>query len=160
MNWGDPIRCHEGSSVFATTDHMDWSDPDPEGAHIRRGADDPPLPDGVLGHPYGFPFRTCGYCGSIYPEDLFNALSRPRRLGPCAARVEPDDLPGRRFIRHTCRVSLGGADWKYGWPHKFYVEGIENPLAGRPVISSTTSRWDPDQQKSVVTLGEPHPACP
>lgn len=29
-------------------------------------------------------------------------------------------------------AKLGGSDWKYGWPHKFYVEGIPNPIAGRP----------------------------
>lgn len=42
------------------------------------------------------PFRTCSYCGSIRPEDLlklFQAEQQPR---------------------------ADEADWKYGYPHKFY----------------------------------------
>lgn len=27
-------------------------------------------------------------------------------------------------------AKLGGSDWKYGWPHKFYVSGIPDPGAG------------------------------
>lgn len=50
-------------------------------------------------------FRTCSYCGSIHPGDLVKALE--------------------------AGATLGGSDWKYGWPHKFYVEGIPNPIAGR-----------------------------
>lgn len=50
-------------------------------------------------------FRTCSYCGSIHPEDLLEAL----RAG----------------------ATLSGADWKYGWPHKFYVGGIPNTNAGQ-----------------------------
>jgi hypothetical protein len=51
--------------------------------------------------PQGIPYRTCSYCGSIHPEDLLAAL---------AAGAE-----------------LHGADWKLGWPHKFYIENIPNP---------------------------------
>jgi hypothetical protein len=57
-------------------------------------------------------FRTCCYCGSIHPEDLVNALRNGARLG--------------------------GSDWKYGWPHKFHVEGIPNPLVGQNVVISET----------------------
>lgn len=39
--------------------------------------------------------RHCSYCGSLHPEDLLNVLN--------------------------AGASLGGADWKYGWPHKFYI---------------------------------------
>lgn len=48
-------------------------------------------------------FRTCNYCGSIHPEDFINAL----RNGA------------------TCEL----ADFKYGWPHKVYLEipNTENP---------------------------------
>lgn len=28
-------------------------------------------------------------------------------------------------------AKLGGSDWKYGWPHKFYVEEIPDPEAGQ-----------------------------
>jgi hypothetical protein len=50
-------------------------------------------------------FRTCSYCGSIHPEDLLEAL----RAG----------------------ATLSQADWKYGWPHKFYVDGIPNTNEGQ-----------------------------
>jgi len=46
------------------------------------------------------PFRRCSYCGGIHPEDLIKLLGEG--------------------------AELHGADWKYGWPHKFYVEGIPN----------------------------------
>lgn len=52
----------------------------------------------------GQSFRTCSYCGSIHPGDLM-------------------DLAGRN------ELSLDMADWKYGWPHKFYVKGIASPAS-------------------------------
>lgn len=55
--------------------------------------------------PYQETFRTCSYCGSIHPEDLVKVLAEG--------------------------ATLGGSDWKYGWPHKFYVEGIPNPKLGQ-----------------------------
>jgi hypothetical protein len=78
------------------TEH-EWREPEPEG----RGRD---------GHtyPYGYPFRTCTWDGSIHPDDLL------------------------MFMR-TLPILISEADWKYGWPHKFYIEGIPNPLAGKPV---------------------------
>lgn len=50
--------------------------------------------------------RTCDYCGSIHPEDLHKGLM---------------ELEWR----------LGGSDWKYGWPHKFYVYGPKNEMIGK-----------------------------
>lgn len=44
----------------------------------------------------------------MHPEDLFNFLTQGN-------------------------AQLKGSDWKYGWPHKFYVEGIPNLAAGQPV---------------------------
>lgn len=41
-------------------------------------------------------FRRCSYCGSIHPEDLLRVLADGARMH--------------------------GSDWKYSWPHKFYVE--------------------------------------
>src|SRR5258707_13410875 len=49
--------------------------------------------------------RRCWYCGSIHPDDLLTQL----RLG----------------------ATLDSADWKYGWPDKFYLNGIANELAGQ-----------------------------
>lgn len=73
-------------------------------------------PAGVRLHPENDhvpAFRTCSYCGSIHPEDLLNAL----RAG----------------------AKAGGSDWKYGWPHKFYVEGIPNSQAGNLVTRMSGS---------------------
>lgn len=47
------------------------------------------------------PWRSCSYCGSIHPNDLLESLKNPK-------------------------TELHGSDWKYGWPHKFYVI-IQNP---------------------------------
>jgi hypothetical protein len=47
--------------------------------------------------------RTCSYCGSVHPEDLLRILENGG--------------------------DLGGSDWKYGWPHKFYVTAL-NPSKG------------------------------
>jgi hypothetical protein len=57
--------------------------------------------------PYGYEFRTCSYCNSIHPADLLT------------------------YLEHG--ASLSGADWKYAWPHKFYIENIPNPLADQIV---------------------------
>jgi|SRR5471030_543119 len=59
------------------------------------------------GDPHARLYHTCSYCGSISAEDLLVALE-------AGAKAEV-------------------ADWKYGWPHKIYVEGIPNPKAGQPV---------------------------
>lgn len=45
--------------------------------------------------------KTCSYCGSISVEDAIKFLKQP----------------GTQF---------SGSDWKYGWPHKFYIEPV-NP---------------------------------
>lgn len=66
--------------------------------------------------PYGESFRSCSYCGSIHPEDLIKLLE--------------------------AGATMHGADWKYGWPHKFYVENIPNPHGGKTVKMG--SRIGPD----------------
>lgn len=63
--------------------------------------------------------RGCGYCGSMHPEDVAAALRSGARLDP--------------------------ADRKYGWPHKFYVEGVPNPHAG--MLESRCSRQDAPQDE-------------
>lgn len=42
--------------------------------------------------------RHCSFCHCLHPEDLHKAL-----------------LAG---------ATLSGSDWKFGWPHKFYVSGV------------------------------------
>jgi hypothetical protein len=92
--------------------------------------------------PYDYPFRTCSYCGSIHPEDLLSALQGG--------------------------ATLGGSDWKYSYPHKFYVEGIPNPIAGQIVecgSRSWTDRLCPTcgaayghDRPTACTCGEPYSA--
>lgn len=77
--------------------------------------------------PYGTTFRTCSYCGSIHPEDLLTLLKGGARLG--------------------------GSDWKYGWPHKFYVYEIPNPLAGQTVQMGSESKRVDGQIVSSPILG-------
>ena len=59
------------------------------------------------------PFRTCSYCGSMHPLDLLVYLVKGA-------------------------ADLHGADWKYGWPHKFYCD-VPNPDEGAQVVVSTYS---------------------
>lgn len=72
------------------------------------------------GGPYKETHRTCYFCGSIHPEDLLTALEAGARLG--------------------------GSDWKYGWPHKFYVENLPNPIAGQDCDTGSSSRFENGQR--------------
>jgi len=66
--------------------------------------------------PASTPFRTCSWCGSIHPEDLVRAAA-------------------------DYGLSMELADRKYNYPHKIYIHGIPNPLAGKTVqIGSKSSR--------------------
>lgn len=56
---------------------------------------------------YSKEYRTCSWCGSLHPEDLLKILEAGGHL----------DV----------------ADWKYGWPHKFYVN-YPNLNAGNEVV--------------------------
>lgn len=56
-------------------------------------------PDDKFGAPHP-PTPLCSYCGSMSPESFIAAI----RAG----------------------AKVGGSDWKYGWPHKFYVN-VPNP---------------------------------
>lgn len=75
----------------------------------------------------GAPLKTCWYCGSISCEDLYAAI------------VAGD-------VREP-----GWADFKYGWPHKLYLE-VRNPFVGRPMIISAR------HQGGEIVLGDPVPA--
>ena len=46
------------------------------------------------------PWQSCSYCGSMHPVYVLEALENGAKLH--------------------------GADWKYGWPHKFYIV-VPNP---------------------------------
>lgn len=43
--------------------------------------------------------ERCGYCGSMSVDAVIKALKTPR-------------------------TRFSGADWKYGWPHKFYIDAF------------------------------------
>jgi len=81
-------------------------------------------------NPDGEPFRRCSHCGSIHPEDLIAALD--------------------------AGAQLGGSDWKYGWPHKFYVENIPNPNRDRQAEIGGKSYWSEEKGERVYepTYGE------
>jgi hypothetical protein len=57
--------------------------------------------------------RSCGYCGSMHPEDVAAAI----RAG----------------------ASGHWADRKYGWPHKAYFDRVPNPHAGLLEVRSSSS---------------------
>lgn len=76
-------------------------------------------------NPDGEPFRRCSYCGSIHPEDFIAAID--------------------------AGAQLGGSDWKYGWPHKFYLMNIPNPNKDRQAEIGGISQWDEATQASVFT---------
>lgn len=48
--------------------------------------------------------RACDYCGSMHPSDVVAAIQ--------------------------AGATGGWADWKYGWPHKYYLDSVPNPHAG------------------------------
>lgn len=75
----------------------------PRFASSLIGWREPRIENSPHGYAHDQPYRSCSYCGSIHPEDLLRHLNAGARLG--------------------------GSDWKYGWPHKFYVEGIPTGLA-------------------------------
>lgn len=101
-----------------------WDDPQPARPYDRDSAN--------LG-PYGTAWRTCAWCGSIHPDDLLAAI-QAQGLGR-----NPTDEDFSRAARgegplyEPGKVTLGEADWKYGWPHKLYIHGIPNPHAGQTV---------------------------
>lgn len=78
------------------------------------------------------PFRTCDFCGSMHPEDLLAALQ--------------------------AGATLSVSDFKYGWPHKFYVSGIRHAYEDVPVITSRTSYVQDGQR--VNENGPEHPMGP
>lgn len=72
------------------------------GEHIPEWRD-AQAPDLVAGRTTGR-LRGCSWCGSMHPADLAAAI----RAGATGS----------------------WADFKYGWPHKWYVDGVPNPHAG------------------------------
>ena len=71
--------------------------------------------------PYLLP-KTCSYCGSLHPEDVLAAMK-------AGAKIE-------------------WADFKYGWPHKLYID-LPNLKAGKDCVISTCqfgAGYEPTEQ--------------
>lgn len=64
--------------------------------------------------PYADDYDHCSYCGSISPHDFEAVLA-------------------------IAGVGLECADMKYGWPHKFYVDGVPNAIAGQDAPYGSTA---------------------
>jgi len=98
-------------------------------------------------------FRRCSYCGSISPDDLaaepagtgcgFAGCPDPRNElamihFPVEGRPGQSAADGYHLFADTgWRASW--ADRKYGWPHKFYVEGIANRIPGSLYVTGSTN---------------------
>lgn len=82
------------------------------------------------------PTRECDYCGSMHAGDLLELLRAP-----------------------GVAITMEVADWKYGWPHKVYVSGVPNPLAGVPTVRSARYFRHADGVDR-VELGAPSPEPP
>lgn len=73
------------------------------------------------------PFYTCGYCGSMHPTELVAAIKGG--------------------------AGVSWADFKYGWPHKVYVESAPNRYAGEMEVRSQV------YENGKVTNGPEAPAA-
>ena len=62
-------------------------------------------------------WQSCSYCGSMHPDFVLEALKDGAKLH--------------------------GADWKYGWPHKFYII-VPNPQPDK--IFDLGSKWEGGQK--------------
>lgn len=71
-------------------------------------------------------FKCCGYCGSMDPVELAELIEAGKAI-------------------------MSGSDWKYGYPHKFYVD-VVNPHPEKQVIKCSSSIWDEKEQKRVETV--------
>jgi hypothetical protein len=101
-------------------------------------------------------FRRCSFCGSISPVDLaaetagtgcgYTGCPAPHNelAGVHFPVAGSEDEDGRhRFVNTGWRASW--ADRKYGWPHKFYVEGVANRNPGTLRIITALSPGQEDR---------------
>ena len=84
---------------------------------------------------WGETWRTCRYCGSIHPDDLLAAI----RVQGIAPALTDDDYARWALGDHSQPLRPGPglyideADWKYGYPHKLYIDGLPSAMAGQQV---------------------------
>lgn len=135
--WPARPLCHDGNRYLH---EPAWREP-----HKRRDDEDP----------YEDVFRTCSYCGSMHPGDLYLMMVThervPRKDFDVNAAFEAHGVEGyhqalaSHYRAEHSVFRVGGSDWKYGWPHKFYVEGIPNAAAGQEYKSYSYGGSDPDR---------------
>jgi hypothetical protein len=63
---------------------------------------------------HGSAWRTCSYCGSIHPADLLD-LTAGEEFAWQRQTTGQDGQPQERS-------TVEWADWKYGYPHKLYID--------------------------------------
>lgn len=102
-------------------------------------------------------YRTCSFCGSIHPEDLAAETAGTGTCISCGeqgweahfrAQSKATNYVGSREPEHE--YNSGGwyaswADQKYGWPHKFYVEGM--PTRDPNVLSVLSATNNPSKSE-------------
>lgn len=69
----------------------------------------------------GWATTRCSFCGSMTPAELAGAIK--------------------------AGAEVHWSDFKYGWPHKIYVDGVPNPFAGMPAVRSITYCGRPPQEE-------------
>lgn len=70
-------------------------------------------------------YKDCPYCGSMEPVELADLIVQGKAI-------------------------MSGSDWKYGWPHKFYVS-LPNPDAGKIVQIGSSSDYNAETGERITT---------
>lgn len=80
-------------------------------------------------HPIIYIYRTCSYCGSIHPEDLFKAIERGYTLGPTdkSYKVYIDYPKPEDYEWFTEKNETGGtSSWgSHQLTYKFYFQHLD-----------------------------------
>lgn len=115
------IHCHDSQRHPAITPA--WRAPSGEHEYRGSGHSGPDTKGKTIWTPcnvcgkkkdhrkHGTPWRTCNYCGSIHPGDLMERPEPPMMRSVELGMGPPIDVP-----------NVSWADWKYGWPHKLYLD--------------------------------------
>lgn len=108
---------------------------------------------------YGEHFRRCTYCGGIHPDDLAaepvggnNCLICGLAGWNACFSAQAHYLPGtpKRHSYDPGGWYVSWADWKYGWPHKFYVD-IRNRTPERLAVYSVMYHAPRPDEKTKYT---------
>lgn len=115
------IHCHDNQQNFSGH-KIAWRDPDGDHAYRGTGTSAPGTrgtvwtPCTICGkkkdhRKHGLPWRTCNYCGSMHPQDLIDRPEPDMMRSVDVGMGPPVDIP-----------NVSWADWKYGYPHKLYID--------------------------------------